>query len=66
MWKRLEHKNIVHLLTITTDPLQLISEWMPGGGLTDFIGKHPDANRFGLVGIRPFMFDSVLTPAPGM
>ena len=50
MWKCLDHKNIVPLLGITESPLQLISEWMPGGHLTEYIGDHPDANRLGLVG----------------
>ena len=50
MWKRLGHKNIVPLLGITADPLQLISEWMPNGDLRDYIEKHIDANRVGLVG----------------
>ena len=63
MWKHLKHKNIVPLLGITTSPLQLVSEWMPGGELTEYIGKHPDANRLGLVDILPFMFYSILTPA---
>lgn len=49
VWKRLEHKNIVHLLGITATPLQLISEWMPGGDLTEYIEKHPDTNRLSLL-----------------
>lgn len=50
MWKRLEHPNIVPLLGIAHDPLQLVSEWMPGGGLTEYIKKIPDADRLCLVG----------------
>ena len=53
MWKRLDHKNIVPLLSITTTPLQLISEWMPGGGLKDYIETHPNTNLLGLVGVLP-------------
>ncbi|KAF9789483.1 kinase-like domain-containing protein [Thelephora terrestris] len=49
MWKRLEHKNIVPLLGITTSPLQLISEWIPGGTLTEYIGNNPNADLLGLV-----------------
>ena len=63
MWKPLEHKNVVPFLGVTTHPIQLISEWMPGGHLTEYIGCHPDANRLGLVGDPPFVFDPVLTPA---
>ena len=66
MWKRLNHKNIVPLLGITTSPLQLVSEWMPGGHLTEYIGNHPNANRLHLVGVSPFVFDPILTPSPGI
>ena len=51
MWKRLNHKNIVPLLGITTAPLQLISEWMPGGNLTEHIEEYPNTNRLGLVSV---------------
>ena len=63
MWKHLEHKNIVRLLGITSAPLQLISEWMPGGSIVEYIKKHPDADRLGLVGVPLVMFDPTLTPA---
>ena len=63
MWNRLDHKNIVPLLGITSEPLQLISEWMPGGDLTDYVKKHPDADRLDLVGPSPIVFDPTLTPA---
>ena len=62
MCKRLTHPNIVPLLGITPDPLQLISEWMPGGDLTDYIKKHPDADRVGLVGTLLVVSDPTLTP----
>jgi serine/threonine protein kinase len=52
VWKRLVHDNVVPLLSITTTPLQLISEWMTGGNLTEYIEKHPGASRLGLVGVR--------------
>ena len=51
--KRLTHSNIVPLLGITPSPLQLISEWMPGGDLTEYIKKHPDTDRLDLVGAPP-------------
>ena len=50
MWKRLNHPNIVPFVGVTTDPLQIVSEWMPNGTLTEFVGKHPGANRIDLVG----------------
>ena len=62
VWKRLEHQNIVPFLGITPSPLQLISEWMPGGDLTEYIKKHPDANRIDLVSAPSFAFDPTLTP----
>lgn len=66
MWKHLEHKNIVPLLTITTTPPQLVSEWMPGGSLTNYVRNYQYADRVGLVSVPSFVFDSTLTPAPGM
>jgi len=62
VWKSLKHQNIVPLLGITFTPVQLISEWMPGGVLTEYVRKHESADRYGLVGIHPVMLDPVLTP----
>ena len=62
VWKRLVHPNIVPLLGITPEPLQLISEWMPGGDLTEYIKKHPGAHRVGLVGTLLVVSDPTLTP----
>ena len=56
VWKRLEHQNIVPFLGITLTPLQLISEWMPGGPLAEYIKKNPNADRLGLVGVFPAVF----------
>ena len=50
MWKRLTHPNVIHLRGVTISPrLQLISDWMPGGELREYIGKHPDLDRLRLV-----------------
>lgn len=54
MWRRLRHKNIIPLLGITIQPLQLVSEWMSGGDLTDYIEQYPNTNRLGLVGDPPY------------
>ena len=62
MCKHLEHPNIVPHLGITPYPLQLISEWMPGGDLREYIKKHPGVDRLGLVGVPPVVFDPTLTP----
>ena len=56
MWKRLEHKNIVPFLGTTPSPLQLISEWMTGGDLTEYIKKQPGVDRLGLVNAPPAAF----------
>jgi len=36
---------------------------MPGGSIVEYIKKHPDADRLGLVGVPLVMFDPTLTPA---
>jgi serine/threonine protein kinase len=58
----LEHKNIVPLLGITSNPLQLVSDWMPGGDLTEYIKKNPNADRLCLVGPNYVVFDLTLIP----
>jgi len=66
VWKRLAHQNIVPLLGITPTPLQLISEWIPGGVLSEHIRRHPDVDRLGLVGVLSAVFCSTLTPLPAL
>ena len=61
MWKHSKHKNIVPLLGITPTPLQLISDWMPSGDLTEYIRNNPDADRLDLVGVPRVTFDPALT-----
>lgn len=51
MWKHLVHPNILPLLGATVTPLQLISDWMPGGDLPNYIRKNPNVDRLGLVGV---------------
>ena len=63
MWKRLEHQNIFPLLGITPTPLQLISEWVPGGNLQEYIKKYPGADRLGLAMTLAIVFDPAFTPA---
>jgi len=60
VWKRLIHPNIVPLLGVTPTPLQLVSEWMTGGSLAEYIKKNPDTNRLGLVGIPLVVFTTRL------
>ena len=51
MWKRLTHPNIVPFLGITLEPLQLISAWVSGEELRDYISNHPDTDRLDLAGV---------------
>ncbi|KAF9642056.1 kinase-like protein, partial [Thelephora ganbajun] len=51
MWKRLNHPNVLPLLGVTIAPFQLISNWMSGGNLPEYIEKHSDADRIGLAGL---------------
>jgi serine/threonine protein kinase len=53
VWKRLNHPNIVPLRGVTLNPLQLISEWMPGGELREYVKLNRDANPIRLV--SPFL-----------
>ena len=49
MWKHLTHPNIVPLLGVTIDPFQLVSGWISGGDLPDYIRRNPSADRLRLV-----------------
>ncbi|KAF9646791.1 kinase-like protein [Thelephora ganbajun] len=49
VWKHLTHPNIVPLLGIAINPFELISDRMPGGGLTEYITNHPDTDRISLL-----------------
>jgi len=53
MWKRLDHPNIVPFKGVTFDPLQIVSEWMPGGELREFIRNNYHANLTSLVSPFP-------------
>ena len=64
-WKNLTHPNVVPLLGVTTDPIQLVSGWMPDVDLIGYITNHSDADRLSLVGV-PFAVlcgVRVLTPS---
>ena len=61
MWKCLKHQNIVPFRGATLAPLQFISDWMPGGDLTEYIKKDPSVDRLNLVGVPPVAFDPVLS-----
>ena len=63
VWKHLAHSNIVPLLGATIDPPQLVSDWMCGGDLNEYITNNPDADRQGLVRLPPTLMYSAFTPA---
>ena len=50
VWKCLDHPNVVPFWGVTFEPLQLVSEWMPGGQLRDYIRENRDTNLISLVG----------------
>jgi hypothetical protein len=62
--KNLAHPNIVPLLGVTTEPLELISDWMPGGDLPEYVARHPKANRLSLVGLLSITLHDALTLSP--
>ena len=49
VWKHSTHPNIVPFLGVTTTPFQLVSDWMPGGNLMEYIENHPNSDRQGFV-----------------
>jgi len=49
MWKHLDHPNIVPFNGVTFEPLQLVSEWTPGGELREYIRNNCQTNLIGLV-----------------
>ena len=63
VWKHLAHQNVVRLLGVTANPLQLISDWMPGVNLMDYITTHPGADRLSLVGIPSTALYDAFTPS---
>ena len=62
-WKNLSHPNVVPLLGVTTDPIQLISGWMPDIDLTGYITDHPDTDRLNLVGVLSTVLCDMLIPS---
>ena len=59
MWKHLNHPNIVPFVGVTFEPLQLVSEWMAGGELREYIKNNPNADLNGLVSQSRILFARV-------
>ena len=62
----LAHPNIVPILGVTTEPLELISDWMPGGELPEYVATYPDADKHSLVGFLCIKLRDVLIPSPAI
>jgi len=64
VWKRLNHPNIVPFMGVTFEPLQLVSEWMPGGELREYVKKDRDTDLISLVGRSSSISAQRLIPLP--
>ena len=53
MWRRLQHPNIVPFLGIPaeTPPFEIVCDWMEHGRITEYVRKHPEVDRIGLVSV---------------
>jgi serine/threonine protein kinase len=58
MWKPLTHPNIVLFRGVTTNPLQIVSEWVPGGDLTTYINLRPHINPVTIVSLIARLSDA--------
>ena len=58
MWKHLNHPNIVLFKGVTFDPLQLVSEWVPGGELREYIRNNRHANLIDLVSLLIYTLEN--------
>jgi len=54
-WKPLRHPNVLPLIgvTMTETLFAMVSEWMAGGNICDFVKTNPNTDRLELVGF-PF------------
>ena len=51
VWKHLNHPNIVSFRGVTSEPLQLVLEWVPGGELREFVRSNRHQISIGLVSL---------------
>ena len=61
-WRHLNHPNIVPFKGVTFEPLQLVSEWMLGGELREYIRVNYDVNLIGLVGLFLHLLNVTSSP----
>ena len=52
--KRLSRSNMVHFISVTMNPLQIVMKRMAGRDPMEYLQEHPEANRICLV--SPFLF----------
>ena len=64
VWKRLNHPNVVPFRGVTFEPLQLISEWMPGGELREYVKNNRGTSLVSLVRPSPSTPTQYLIPLP--
>ena len=52
-WKALRHPNVLSLLgaTMTENRFVMVSDWMVGGSINEYVKAHVDADRLNLVRI---------------
>ena len=52
-WKTLRHPNVLPLLgaTMSENRFVMVSEWMAGGSINEYVKAHVDADRLNLVRI---------------
>lgn len=55
-WKSLNHPNVVPFVGVVIKSFQLITMWMPGGTLPEYIRKRPNPDLVGLVGSLSLRF----------
>ena len=60
-WNALRHPNVLPLLgvTMSEDQFAMVSKWMVGGSINEFVKVHREANRFELVSRRLYNFQSM-------
>lgn len=56
MWKYMIHPHVLPLLGVTVEPFQLISDWMSGGDLPQYIRDNPGADRLRLVSVSCILY----------